>query len=75
MFEGVFDDAEIAVPCPECGKENQRTLGSLRAQDQFNCAGCGKLIAPDATDLNQGVGAAEQALDNLRKSLRSFGKP
>ena len=74
MAEGLFDDAEVDVPCPECGKENQRTLRSLRAEEKFNCVGCGVLIAPDARDLDQGLGSAEKALEDLRNTFRDFGK-
>ncbi|ASE38452.1 hypothetical protein CEP68_02435 [Brevundimonas vesicularis] len=69
----MFDDAEVGVPCPKCGQENVRSVGSLRAKTEFQCAGCGATIVPDG-DLDQGLRRAEKAVDDLRKSFRKFGK-
>jgi ribosomal protein S27E len=39
-----FDDSEIKVRCPDCGKTNKQTAGWLRRHSQVACLGCGFLI-------------------------------
>jgi transposase-like protein len=36
-----LDDREIAFNCPKCGQENRKTIGWLKANHSFTCAGCG----------------------------------
>jgi hypothetical protein len=37
MTKGPFDDADIKIPCPGCGKTNKQTVGWLRNHSQGSC--------------------------------------
>lgn len=69
----MFDEAEIEVRCPKCGEQNPRTVRSLRAKEEFDCAGCGATIVPDG-DLDERLRSADKTVEELRRAIRKLGK-
>jgi hypothetical protein len=42
-MSGLFDDAEIEIPC-YCGRKTKKTVGWIKNHSQFTCA-CGTVIS------------------------------
>lgn len=70
MPKDPFDSAQIAVPCPKCGQKTERAVGRLRRETHLDCPACGETFAVDATDLDQGLGRAAQAIQKFRKAIK-----
>lgn len=65
MTKGPFDDAEIKIPCPGCGKTNKQTVGWLRSHSQVACLGCGFLIPLPMRE-------ARRELDKINKAWKKL---
>lgn len=74
MPKGIFDDAEIEIPCPKCGYKTKQTIGRLRDQAQFECVGCGTTIKPSTRQFDSALNKVDQSIDDLRRQLATLGK-
>ncbi|UOK72992.1 phage terminase large subunit family protein [Ancylobacter polymorphus] len=70
----LFDNAEIAVPCPQCGHENKETLGRLKHDPQIVCGGCAEVITIDSSELKESLQAVDKKLADFRRNLSRLGK-
>lgn len=70
---GFFDNQSIDIPCPKCGKKHPKTTGWLKANNHIVC-GCGARINLETSGLKSGLASADRSLDDLRRTLRNFGR-
>lgn len=68
-----LDSHTIDLPCSGCGQKHKKTLGWLKAHQQFTC-GCGASITVDLTQLEQGLARANKSLDGLKAAFGKLGK-
>jgi ribosomal protein S27E len=69
MTKSPFDDAEIKIRCPDCGKTNKQTVGWLRNHSQVACLGCGFLISPRTSKARRELLKIDEAWTKLRAAL------
>jgi transposase-like protein len=50
-MQGPLDRHSFDVACPGCKIKNPKTLGWLKAHNQFICEGCGKNIDIEKTSI------------------------
>lgn len=74
MAKSILDDASIDIPCPQCGKETSKSIGWIKANQEFACPGCGNTIRLDSEAAIRELQKADNALDDLRAALKNFGK-
>jgi ribosomal protein S27E len=74
MPKGPFDDAEIKIPCPGCGKTNKQTVAWLRNHSQVACLGCGFLISLRTSEARRELQKIDKAWTKLRAALDKIGK-
>lgn len=70
----LFDKAEIAIPCPQCGHESKKTIGWMKSHENMQCPGCGSVITLDSAELKKGIASAEKSLKDFGKNLSRLGK-
>jgi ribosomal protein S27E len=74
MAKFPFDDAEIKIPCPGCGKTNKQTVGWLRRHSQVACLGCGFLISLQTSEVRRELHKIDKAWTKLRAAFDKIGK-
>jgi hypothetical protein len=74
MAKGPLDDAEIELPCPDCGKANMQTVGWLRDHSQVACLGCGFLISLQTSEARRELHKIDKAWIKLRAALDKIRK-
>jgi|CXWL01.1.fsa_nt_gi ribosomal protein S27E len=67
---GLFDAAEIGVPCPGCSGTTPKTIAWIKAHTEFTCDHCGAIVSLDKVGLEKGLGQADADLERLKKSIR-----
>lgn len=70
----LFDNSDIEVPCPHCGKKTKKRVGSVKNNKTFTCPGCGKTSTLDTSGLRKGLDSAQANSDSLKRALGKFGK-
>lgn len=71
---GAFSNAEIDVPCPKCGTKIRRSIDFLTSHKGMDCPSCKATIRLDADELRRGIKDADSKLDELKRTLRKFGR-
>jgi transposase-like protein len=71
-MQGPLDRHSFDVACPGCKIKNPKTLGWLKAHNQFICEGCGKNIDIDKSRFTAGVDQLDKAFRNLTKTIRDL---
>lgn len=69
MTKGLFDDADIDVPCPGCGHENRKTMRWLRDNTQMTCGGCGQPVILENQQLRRDMDDLDQSFGELRRAI------
>jgi ribosomal protein S27E len=69
-----FDDSEIKIRCPDCGKSNKRTVGWLRGHSQVACLGCGFLISLPTREARRELLNIDKAWSKLTAALDAIKK-
>lgn len=64
----------LEIPCPNCGKKFQETIGRLKHNPEIRCSGCGSNIRIDADELRQGIQTVENSLADLQRQLGNLFK-
>src|ERR1700730_826043 len=41
---GMFDDAVLGFPCPQCAHKTKKTIAWIKANNSLSCEGCGGVI-------------------------------
>ena len=71
-MRGPLDRHTFDVACPGCKIKNPKTLGWLKAHNQFICEGCGKNIDIDKSRFAAGVDQIDKAFRDLTKTIRDL---
>lgn len=71
---GIFDDAELTLPCGKCGHQFQEKVARLKTSPSIPCPKCGVVTHYNADDFRQKLGAVDNAVEELRRKIRGFGK-
>lgn len=70
---GILDKQTIGIPCEKCKRETPKTIGWIKANNQFTCA-CGTVIKIDASQFRGEIAKVERSFNDLQKTIDSFGK-
>lgn len=70
---GIFDKAEIEIPCAKCGSKTKKPIGWIKTNNKFVCS-CGVTVNLDADQFRQAIAEADRSLDDLQRTIKSFGK-
>jgi hypothetical protein len=65
---GLFDDVTLPIPCPDCGREAEQTIGWIKDNRHFTCP-CGTQITLDADALLRELAEADAAWLELKRTL------
>ena len=71
-MRGPLDRDTFVVACPGCRIKNPKTLGWLKAHNQFICEGCGKNINIDKSHFAALMHQIDTAFWNLAKTIRDL---
>lgn len=69
----MFDKAEIEIPCAGCGSKTKKTVAWLKRNKTLTCA-CGAVVNIDADQIRREMHKVEKALDQLKRTLKRFGR-
>jgi predicted RNA-binding Zn-ribbon protein involved in translation (DUF1610 family) len=67
----LFDKMSVDIPCPECGKNIQETIGRLKNDPKLTCPGCSFAFTINAEQFRESMGEVNKSIDDLRKNLGS----
>ncbi len=72
----MFDEIEIDIPCPSCNSKLKTTVEKLRTNPILHCNHCGDdiKINADISKFDRETQKVEKSLNNLKKTLKKFGK-
>ena len=70
----LFDNSDIEIPCPHCGKKTKKRIGSVQNDKTFTCPSCRKTSTLDASGLRKGLKSAQNSIDDLKRTLGKIGK-
>ena len=68
-MSGTFDDQTVTIPCSKCGNQHQKTIGWIKANEEFTCP-CGVLIHLDRSDLLQKLEEAERLIGTIPREIK-----
>jgi len=68
-----LDQTEIPIPCVNCGHKVTKSIAWLKANTQFVCAQCGKMITLQSEELLGGIKKAEQVIDEFARDITKIG--
>ena len=69
-----FDQEEAPFECPRCGKSLPQTIGYLKTNPTIECPRCGASTEIDAKDLARADREANEAVNDLTKSIERIGR-
>lgn len=70
---GILDQAEIEIPCENCGRKTKKSIGWIKTQSQFTCA-CGTRINIDASQFKSEMAKVDRSFASLQNTLKKFGR-
>jgi hypothetical protein len=73
--EGSLDRDTFVVACPGCKIKHPKTLGWLKAHDQFICERCGRNININKSRFTNLMHQIDKAVWNLAKTVRRSRRP
>jgi DNA-directed RNA polymerase subunit RPC12/RpoP len=66
-------NAEIEIPCPNCGLKRKFKLKELEGVVKYSCDGCKKEINLDANKFARDLKVSEKKLENtLKKTIKNI---
>ena len=68
----LFDDADMEIPCPKCGKQFTEKLGTLKNSSNVKCPHCGIGFAPNTEEFSEQMEASEKAVEDFGKGLKKI---
>lgn len=72
-MSGILDSTIIDVPCPNCSRTIEKSIGWITTHDQLVCA-CGTTIALESRDLRTKLADVERELAQLQRLAKNLGK-
>lgn len=73
-MKGFFDAEKVDVPCPGCGHKVTKTVGWMKRSPEWTCAGCGRDVKLDASQVARSLKQVDDAISQLERTLKKFGK-
>lgn len=70
MPQNLDRNASVSIPCPQCGKKFEQTVGELEAAPRLRCPACGVALRVDAKKILQKV---KEAAAKAGAAPRGFG--
>lgn len=70
---GIIDGAEIEIPCENCGRKTNKSIGWIKTNTNFICD-CGTRIVLDSDKLRREISKADRAIDEFQAQLKKFNK-
>ena len=70
---GLVDNANIELPCKNCGRKTKKSIAWVNANRQFTCT-CGSTSTLDTRQLKAELTKVDAAFALLQKSLKKFNK-
>jgi hypothetical protein len=64
----ILDRNPIELTCPQCGHKHQKTIGWLKANDNFACV-CGINIVLDTDEFVKSLREIDDALDRIPRNI------
>lgn len=70
-----IDSIDVNIPCPNCGLQNNITLGQITREESIKCLGCGITInlKDKKGSAKKGINEVQKALDKLGRTLKKLG--
>ena len=65
---GFFDGATIKIPCANCNRETEKSIGWIKTHGEFTCV-CGTIIHLETKDMRRELGKAERRLAELTRDI------
>ena len=53
----LVDDISVELPCENCGRKSEKTVGWIKSHDEFTCT-CGTVISLERDDVLNAIGNA-----------------
>lgn len=69
-MSGIFDNAEIDIPCKNCRRKTKKAIGWIKVHSQLTCR-CGTVIDLDADELRREIARLESEFAKLERTLNS----
>lgn len=66
---GLLDNAEIKIPCENCGHKTTKTIGWIKSNKEFKCS-CGTHITITTDQFKREIVKVEKAYSDLQRTLR-----
>ena len=66
---GDFESRVLTLPCGQCGKEFEKSIGWLEVHDEIICD-CGGVLKINREQLIQVVRTRQKIIDRMRRSFR-----
>ena len=70
----LFDNSDIEIPCPHCGKKSKQRLGGLNHNQDFTCPHCRQVSTLDTKGFDKGQKAINDSLDDFARAISKLGK-
>ena len=69
-----FSDQHLTLTGVQCGHQFQETVARLETSPPIPCRACAVVTHSEASQFRSGLAEADQAIDDLVKSLRKLGQ-
>ncbi len=70
MAKAFFDDEMLDIPCPDCGKNAEKSVRWLKANKKLTCSGCGQTIDLQSDQFRREIAKAEKSIADFMKKFR-----
>ncbi|MGJ9420449.1 hypothetical protein ACHAC9_22235 [Massilia sp. CMS3.1] len=69
-----LDNEKIQVPCPNCSKGIEVTIGQAKRNPSVQCRSCRQTVKLDATQMKKQIDAVEKSVRDLQRQLGNMFK-
>lgn len=70
----LFENSDIEIPCPHCGKKSKQRLGGLQHEQDLICVHCSQRFTLDTQGLIDGLKSAQDSLNDFARSIGKLGQ-
>ena len=71
-MDSIFNSQTLQINCPGCGKLNEKTVGWLRSNSTFPCAGCKVEIEINSEDFDNKLIEADGVIDDFIQKINKI---
>lgn len=69
-----LDNEKIKVPCPNCRKSIEVTIGKAKRNPSLSCRSCGQSVKIEASQLKKEIDSVEKSVRDLQRQLGKMFK-